>query len=78
MIASALKPSEDTFIEQHVVHRWWIPVQDAEDGLDGVFENDYATDEDADETDDEHFSELNVPFDSDLRDSDEIRRSYTI
>ena len=47
-------------------------VQDAEDGLDGVFENDYAADEDADETDDEDiFSELNVPFDSDLEDSDE-------
>ena len=39
---------------------------------DGVFENDYAADEDADETDDEDiFSELNVPFDSDLEDSDE-------
>ena len=47
-------------------------VQDAEDVLDGVFENDYAADEDADETDDEDiFSELNVPFDSDLEDSDE-------
>ena len=68
------KPSEDTFDEQHVVtdELDGYTVQDAEDGLDGVFENDYAADEDADETDDEDiFSELNVPFDSDLEDSDE-------
>ena len=68
------KPSEDTFDEQHVVtdELDGYTVQDTEDGLDGVFENDYAADEDADETDDEDiFSELNVPFDSDLEDSDE-------
>ena len=68
------KPSEDTFDEQHVVtdELDGYTVQDAEDGLDGVFENDYAADEDADETDDEDiFSELNVPFDSDLEDSAE-------
>ena len=68
------KPSEDTFDEQHVVtdELDGYTVQDAQDGLDGVFENDYAADEDADETDDEDiFSELNVPFDSDLEDSDE-------
>ncbi len=68
------KPSEDTFDEQHVVtdELDGYTVQDAQDGLDGVFENDYAADEDADETDDEDiFGELNVPFDSDLEDSDE-------
>ena len=68
------KPSEDTFDEQHVVtdELDGYTVQDAQDSLDGVFENDYAADEDADETDDEDiFGELNVPFDSDLEDSDE-------
>ena len=68
------KPSEDTFDEQHVVtdELDGYTVQDAEDSLDGVFENDYTADEDADETDDEDiFGELNVPFDSDLEDSDE-------
>ena len=41
------KPSEDTFDEQHVVtdELDGYTVQDAQDGLDGVFENDYAADE---------------------------------
>ena len=68
------KPSEDTFDEQHVVtdELDGYTVQDAEDSLDGAFSNDYAADEDANKTDDEDiFGELNVPFDSDLEDSDE-------
>ena len=68
------KPSEDSFDEQNVVtdELDGYTVQDAQDSLDGVFENDYAADEDADVTEDEDiFGELDVPFDSDLEDSDE-------